>query len=48
MDLSKFIENKGLTEIEIKVLNYIVDNIDEVNKLGVRGIAKIIIPQHQQ
>ena len=40
MDLSKFIENKGLTEIEIKVLNYIVDNIDEVNKLGVRGIAK--------
>lgn len=40
MDLSKFIENKGLTEIEIKVLNYIIDNIDEVNKLGVRGIAK--------
>ena len=40
MELSKFIENKGLTEIEIKVLNYIVDNIDEVNKLGVRGIAK--------
>ena len=40
MDLSKFIENKGLTEIEIKVLNYIADNIDEVNKLGVRGIAK--------
>ncbi|MDV4150513.1 MurR/RpiR family transcriptional regulator [Clostridium sp. AL.422] len=40
MDLSKFIENKGLTEIEIKVLNYIVDNIEDVNKLGVRGIAK--------
>lgn len=40
MDLSKFIENKGLTEIEIKVLNYIMDNIDEVNKLGVRGVAK--------
>ena len=40
MDLSKFIENKGLTEIEIKVLKYIVENINEVNKLGVRGIAK--------
>jgi len=40
MDLSKLIENKGLTEIEIKVLNYILDNIDQVNKLGVRGIAK--------
>ena len=40
MDLSKIIENKGLTETEVKVLNYIIDNIEDVNKLGVRGIAK--------
>lgn len=40
MDLTKFIENKGLTEIEIKVLEYIIDNLDCVNKLGVRGVAK--------
>lgn len=40
MDLSKLIENKNLTETEINVLNYIIDNINEVNKLGVRGVAK--------
>lgn len=40
MDLSKLVENKGLTEIELKVLNYMIDNIEELNKMGVRGIAK--------
>lgn len=40
MDLSKLVENKGLTEIELKVLNYMIDNIEDLNKMGVRGIAK--------
>lgn len=40
MDLTKFVENKGLTEIELRVLNYMIDNIDDLNKMGVRGIAK--------
>lgn len=40
MDISKIIENKGLTERETEVLKYIIENIDNVNKMGVRGIAK--------
>lgn len=40
MDISKLIQNKGLTEIEIKVLKYMIDNIDDINKMGVRGVAK--------
>lgn len=40
MDISKIIENKKLTEREIEVLKYIIENIDSVNKMGVRGIAK--------
>lgn len=40
MDISKIIDDKGLTEIEEKVLKYILDNIDKVIELGVRGIAK--------
>ncbi|WP_432408711.1 MurR/RpiR family transcriptional regulator [Wukongibacter sp. M2B1] len=40
MDISKFIQNKGLTEIETKVFNYMIDNIDDVSKMGVRGVAK--------
>ncbi len=40
MDISKFIQNKGLTEIEIEVLNYMIDNINDINKMGVRGVAK--------
>ena len=40
MDLSQLVENKGLTEIELKVLNYMIDNIEDLNKMGVRGIAK--------
>lgn len=46
MDISKFIQNKGLTEIEIEVLNYMIDNINDINKMGVRGVAKIILHQH--
>ncbi|SFD29700.1 MurR/RpiR family transcriptional regulator [Clostridium uliginosum] len=40
MDISKIINDKKLTEIEEKVLKYILDNIDNVIELGVRGIAK--------
>lgn len=40
MDISKIIENRKLTEREIEVLKYIIENIDSVNKMGVRGIAK--------
>ncbi|MFD3155879.1 MurR/RpiR family transcriptional regulator [Haloimpatiens sp. FM7330] len=40
MDISKLIQNKGLTETEINVLKYIIDNIYDVNKMGVRGVAK--------
>lgn len=40
MDISKLIKNKGITETEEKVLNYMIENIDEVNKMGVRGVAK--------
>ncbi len=40
MDISKFIQNKGLTHTELQVLNYIIDNIDDVLKMGVRGVAK--------
>lgn len=40
MDISKFIQNKGLTQTELQVLNYIIDNIDDVLKMGVRGVAK--------
>ncbi len=40
IDISKFVENKGLTELEIGVFQYIVENIDELSKKGVRGIAK--------
>lgn len=40
VDLSKLIDGKNLTEIESNVLYYIVNNIDNVLKMGVRGIAK--------
>lgn len=40
MDISKFIQNKSLTEIEIRVFNYMIDNIHDVKDMGVRGIAK--------
>lgn len=38
-DLSKIINNKKITSIEAQVLEYIIDNIDSVMEVGVRGIA---------
>lgn len=40
LDLSKLIEGKNLTDMETQVLEYIVGHIDDVMKMGVRGIAK--------
>ena len=40
MKLEKLIQDKGLTDIEINVLNYIADHIDTVLSQGVRGVAR--------
>lgn len=40
MQINKLIAGKKLTPTETEVLNYIVENIDTVLELGVRGVAK--------
>jgi len=40
IDISKLLQGKNLTETEENVLRYIIENIDEVMDMGVRGIAK--------
>lgn len=40
MDLRKITDGKNLSEIETAVLHYIVEHIDQVLKLGVRGVAR--------
>ena len=40
LDLNKQISGKNLTAAEEQVLYYIVEHIDEVLKMGVRGVAK--------
>lgn len=40
VDFSKLIAGKNLSEIEKMVLSFIIDNIDQVLKMGVRGVAK--------
>lgn len=40
IDLSKLIDGKNLSEMETTVLYYIVEHIDVVLKIGVRGVAK--------
>lgn len=39
VDLSKIVNNKKITPIEEQVLEYIINNIDSVMDLGVRGVA---------
>lgn len=39
VDLSKIVNNKKITPIEEQVLEYIINNIDSVMDLGVRGLA---------
>ena len=40
MDISKLIANKGLSELEIKVLNFMLGNLSLCQKIGVRGVSK--------
>lgn len=40
MDLKKLTVGKHLTELETSILEYIIENIDTVLKMGVREIAK--------
>lgn len=40
IDISKWIQGKNLTELDVKLLNYIIENIDSVLQKGVREIAK--------
>lgn len=40
IDLSKLTDGKNLSEMEKTVLHYIVEHIDQVLKMGVRGVAK--------
>ncbi|MFT4106173.1 MAG: MurR/RpiR family transcriptional regulator [Lacrimispora sp.] len=40
MDLSKLTAGKNLTEVEEGVLRYIIEHIDSMLKMGVRGVAK--------
>ncbi|EKQ53510.1 MULTISPECIES: MurR/RpiR family transcriptional regulator [unclassified Clostridium] len=39
VDLSKIVNNKKITPIEEQVLEYVINNIDSVMEIGVRGIA---------
>lgn len=38
-DLSKIVNNKKITALEEQVLEYIINNIDSVMDIGVRGVA---------
>ncbi|MCC3357797.1 MurR/RpiR family transcriptional regulator [Bacillus sp. REN16] len=40
IDISKIIQGKNLTELDIQIIQYIIDNIDNVLQKGVRVIAK--------
>ncbi|MFT8312668.1 MAG: MurR/RpiR family transcriptional regulator [Clostridium sp.] len=40
LDISKIIDKYHLSKIEEKILIYIINNIDNVKEIGVRGIAK--------
>ncbi|WP_252231642.1 MurR/RpiR family transcriptional regulator [Clostridium sp. ZBS15] len=39
VDLTKIVNNKKITPIEEQVLEYIINNIDSVMDIGVRGVA---------
>lgn len=40
MNITKLVAGKKLNDVELRVLQYIIDNIDDVMNMGVRGIAK--------
>lgn len=39
-DISKLVQGKNLSELDMKILHYIIENIDDVLARGVREIAK--------
>ncbi|WP_251551608.1 MurR/RpiR family transcriptional regulator [Neobacillus muris] len=39
-DISKIVQRKNLTELDVQLVRYIIDNIDDVLHKGVRTIAK--------
>lgn len=39
-DISKLIQGKNLSELDIKIVHYIIEHIDDVLEKGVRGVAK--------
>lgn len=40
LDISKMVDKYKLTQIEENILTYIINNIENVKKIGVRGIAR--------
>lgn len=40
VDISKIIQGKSLSEIEVQIIQYIITNIENVLQMGVRNIAK--------
>lgn len=39
-DISKLIQGKKLSELDVKIVHYIIENIDNMLEKGVRGVAK--------
>lgn len=40
MDLNKFTAGKNLTDLELSILEYVVENIEEIQDKGVRDVAQ--------
>lgn len=40
IDISKIIQGKNVTDLDVQILKYMIENIDHVLQKGVRGIAK--------
>lgn len=40
IDISKIVQGKNLTEIDVQIVQFIIENIDTVLQMGVRKIAK--------
>lgn len=41
IDLNKLVAGKQLTELDEKILHYVIDNMDTVLQMGVREIARV-------
>lgn len=40
LDISKIVDKYHLSKVEESILIYIINNIDHVKEIGVRGVAK--------